>query len=52
MAGLSQQVALDMPFLLAGGIRALYDLVLWAWFRRVAMAEPEAASGSPEEEDR
>ncbi len=43
-AGVAQQVALGMPFFLAGGIKAAYDLALWAWFRRVPLAEEEAAS--------
>jgi len=35
LAGAAQQVALGLPFLLGGGIKAVYDLALWAWFRRV-----------------
>lgn len=48
-AGLAQQVALGMPFFLAGGIKALYDLALWAWFRRVPLAEVEVTSVAREE---
>jgi MFS family permease len=35
LAGLVQQVSLGLPFFLAGGIKAAYDLALWVWFRRV-----------------
>ncbi|MGH8874261.1 MAG: MFS transporter [Acidimicrobiia bacterium] len=39
VAGVLQQVALGLPFFLAGGIKAVYDLALWAWFRRVPIDE-------------
>jgi hypothetical protein len=32
-------VALPAPFLFAGAIKSAYDLTLWAWFRRVPLAE-------------
>lgn len=35
LGGLAQQAALGLPFLLGGGIKAAYDLALWASFRRV-----------------
>ncbi|MGH2811141.1 MAG: MFS transporter, partial [Actinomycetota bacterium] len=35
LAGASQQVALGLPFLLGGGIKALYDIALWLWFRTI-----------------
>jgi MFS family permease len=41
LAGAAQQVALGLPFLLAGTIKATYDLVLWRWFRNVPLAEDE-----------
>lgn len=41
LAGVAQQVALGLPFLLAGTIKGAYDLVLWRWFRTVPLAEPE-----------
>lgn len=41
LAGAAQQVALGLPFLLAGGIKAAYDIALWRWFRNVPLAEPE-----------
>lgn len=33
LAGLAQQVSMGLPFVLAGGIKAAYDLALWASFR-------------------
>lgn len=41
LAGVSQSVALGLPFFLAGGIKALYDLVLWRWFRSVPLPDDE-----------
>jgi MFS family permease len=35
LAGLSQQMAFGLPFLIAGALKAAYDLALWQWFRRV-----------------
>jgi predicted MFS family arabinose efflux permease len=42
LAGVSQSVALGLPFFLAGGIKALYDLVLWRWFRSVPLPDETA----------
>ncbi len=30
-------IALGLPFAVAGSIKVLYDLTLWAWFRRVPL---------------
>lgn len=51
LAGVSQSVALGLPFFLAGGIKSVYDLVLWRWFRSVSLPEDqqrpeERAAGS------
>lgn len=35
VAAAASGVALGLPFLLSGAIKAGYDLTLWAWFRRV-----------------
>ncbi len=35
LAGASQQIALGLPFLLSGGVKIVYDLAIWSWFRRV-----------------
>ncbi len=44
LAGFAQQVSLGLPFVLAGGIKAGYDLVLWASFRGRAIVPTEAES--------
>ncbi len=48
LAGASQQLAIGLPFFLGGGIKAVYDLALWWWFRRVPLAEgaPAADAGT------
>jgi MFS family permease len=48
LAGSVLAVGTGLPFVLAGSIKATYDLVLWRWFRSVALPapaqlEPEAA---------
>lgn len=44
LAGLAQTVATGLPFLIAGTVKAAYDLVLWSWFRHVPLPEePRAA---------
>jgi MFS family permease len=45
LAGVSQSIALGLPFFLAGGIKALYDIVLWRWFRSVRV--PDEATPEP-----
>jgi MFS family permease len=49
VAGLAQSVWLGLPFLVAGVLKAGYDLTLWAWFRRVPLPQPhpEPAEESP-----
>jgi MFS family permease len=37
LAGTGQGLFVGLPFLLAGGIKATYDVVLWRWFRRVEL---------------
>jgi MFS family permease len=37
LAGATQRVALGLPFLIGGGVKVVYDLVLYAWFRRVPL---------------
>ncbi len=54
LAGAIQQVALGAPLVLAGGIKAGYDLALWHWARRLPIADrgdtPAAAAATPREE--
>jgi len=42
LAGVAQQVSLGLPFVLAGTIKAGYDLVIWDSFRRRAIVPTEA----------
>ena len=37
LAGAGQGLFLGLPFVAAGGVKAAYDLVLWRWFRGVAL---------------
>jgi predicted MFS family arabinose efflux permease len=37
LAGATGQLAGGLPFVAAGGIKAAYDLALWAWFRRIRL---------------
>jgi predicted MFS family arabinose efflux permease len=39
LAGVSQTIALGLPFFLAGSIKSVYDLVLWRWFRTVPVPD-------------
>ena len=42
LAGIAQQVALGLPFFIAGGVKAAYDVAIWGWFRRVPIDEESA----------
>jgi len=37
LAGAAQRVALGLPFLIGGGVKVVYDLALYAWFRRIPL---------------
>jgi MFS family permease len=39
LAALVQQVAIGLPFVLAGTIKTVYDVTLWRWFRRVPLPD-------------
>lgn len=39
LGGVVASVAIGAPFLIAGFIKSAYDLVLWRWFRTVALPE-------------
>lgn len=43
LAGAGQSLSVGVPFFAAGGIKVIYDLVLWAWFRRVPLLDGESA---------
>jgi predicted MFS family arabinose efflux permease len=40
LAGAVSSIALGAPFVVGGTIKVFYDLVLWRWFRRVPLPEP------------
>jgi predicted MFS family arabinose efflux permease len=44
LAGVSQSIAFGLPFVLAGGLKSLYDVVLWRWFRAVPLPRDTAES--------
>src|SRR5437588_809949 len=49
LAGASQNIALGLPFFIAGSLKVMYDLMIYGWFRRVPLAEaasPVAAQSS------
>jgi MFS family permease len=37
LAGAAESIALGFPFLLAGSIKCVYDLILWRWFSHVEL---------------
>lgn len=45
LAGASQQVAVGLPFFLAGCIKSTYDLLIWFWFRRVPLSQQSIETG-------
>ncbi len=47
LAGASQQAVLGLPFFLGGGIKVVYDLAVWSWFRRVPINADESPAPVP-----
>lgn len=43
IAGAVQSLNTGLPFFLAGGIKAVYDIALWLWFRTVDLEASEPA---------
>ena len=52
VAGASVAVLPGLPFFLAGALKIVYDLSLWAWFRHVPLVESEKVYGPAEERRR
>jgi predicted MFS family arabinose efflux permease len=49
LAGVSENIALGLPFLLAGSIKVVYDVILYSWFRTVPLAtSPDVSPASDE----
>jgi MFS family permease len=48
IAGLAQQITLGAPLLIAGAVKAGYDITLWAWARRLGLASraPDRSTAS------
>jgi hypothetical protein len=42
LAGASQNVALGLPFFVAGSLKVAYDLMIYGWFRNVPLAASES----------
>jgi MFS family permease len=49
LAGAGQSLLIGLPFLAAGAIKVAYDLVLWALFRHVPLAEQPAPPSGAEQ---
>ncbi len=47
LAGVTQQLALGLPFFIGGGLKIAYDLTLWNWFRNVPLHDEDAAASRP-----
>ena len=51
VAGLLQHVALGAPLLVAGAVKAGYDMTLWAWARHLGPPQPSDKQEEPHEMD-
>jgi len=39
LAGATQEAALGLPFFIGGGLKIVYDVAIWLWFRRVPLPD-------------
>jgi predicted MFS family arabinose efflux permease len=46
LAGASQNIALGLPFLIAGSLKVIYDFMIYGWFRKVPLAASESSGTS------
>ena len=46
LGGLAQQITFGLPFFIGGGLKCAYDVVIWAWFRRIPI-DVSPAAGTP-----
>ena len=46
LAGMVQQISLGAPFVVAGGVKAAYDLALWRWAHRSGLTARKPRGGS------
>lgn len=47
LAGAGTGLFLGLPFLVAGGVKSAYDVVLWRWFRVVQLPDENAEATGP-----
>ena len=47
LVGITQSIASATPFVVAGSIKSVYDLVLWRWFSRVPLPDEDNDDHSP-----
>jgi MFS family permease len=47
LAGVTQQIALGLPFFIGGGLKCAYDVAIWTWFRRVPVDTPPPTETAP-----
>ncbi len=47
LGGVVQSLALGAPFLVSGTLKGVYDIALWAWFRRVPLPEATVHPADP-----
>jgi len=52
VAGLVQQVAPGAPLLVAGAVKAGYDMTLWAWARHLGLTSRTTHDPSPQPSDK
>jgi predicted MFS family arabinose efflux permease len=43
LAGVAASIGLGVPFVVAGALKSVYDLLLWRWFRHVPLPEETSA---------
>jgi MFS family permease len=46
LAGASQNIALGVPFFVAGSLKVVYDLMIYGWFRKVPLAASESSASA------
>jgi hypothetical protein len=47
LGGVVQSLALGAPFLVSGTLKGVYDIALWAWFRRVPLPDATVHTVDP-----
>ncbi len=47
LAGAALSIASALPFVVAGVVKGVYDVVLWRWFRTIPLPDEECEGGPP-----